>query len=51
MSFIGMPNYTPENQAIGKNGGYAFDFSALHTLTLTDEEHKILEELDAFWRT
>ena len=50
MSFFGMPNYTPENKAAGKNGGYSFDFSAIHTMTLTQEERKIVEELEAFWR-
>jgi len=51
MSFFGMPDYTPENRAAGKNGGYSFDFSAIHTMKLTDEERKIVEELDAYWRT
>jgi pyruvate-formate lyase len=45
-----MPDYTPENNAAGKHGGYCYDFSAIHTLPHTEDERKTLEELDAFWR-
>jgi len=49
-AFFGMPNYTPENRAAGKNGGYCFDFSSLYELDMTDEERGVVKELDAYWR-
>jgi len=48
--WLGMPDYTPENKIEGKQGGYCFDYSAVHTLPQNDEEKKILEELSAFWK-
>ena len=44
------PDYTPENEVGTKQGGYCFDFSALHRLPQNDEEKKALEELSAFWK-
>ena len=49
-AFFGMPDYTPESATGGKHGGYCFDFSARYTMNLSDEEKKILDELDTFWR-
>jgi pyruvate-formate lyase len=46
----GMPECTPENIVFGKHGGYCFDFSALYTMEMTDEERAVMEELTAFWR-
>jgi len=51
MAFFGMPDYTPENNFVGKNGGYSFDFSCLNNMTFTEEERKVVEELAAFWKT
>ncbi|MCL2361051.1 MAG: hypothetical protein FWC73_04455 [Defluviitaleaceae bacterium] len=51
MAFFGMPDYTPENNFVGKNGGYSFDYSAPYNMKLTDEERKIVEELAAYWKT
>jgi len=45
-----MPSYTPENQIAGKQGGYSFDFSAIHKLPQTDEERNVLADLTAFWK-
>jgi pyruvate-formate lyase len=53
-AFMRMPNYDPNNLDLpgsaGKNGGYCFDFGAKYSQTWNDEERKIIEELDAFWR-
>ena len=49
--WMGLPNYTPGNPALGKQGGYCFDFSALYTMDLSNEERKILEDLTMFWKT
>ncbi|MCL2880039.1 MAG: hypothetical protein FWF29_07330 [Treponema sp.] len=49
--WFGLPGYTPERNAEGKQGGYCFDFSSLYTLPQNDEERKILEDLYAFWNT
>lgn len=48
--WFGFPDYTPDHKTEGKQGGYCFDFSAIHTLTCCEEERRVLEELTAFWR-
>jgi len=50
MRWYDMPDVPYGNNSGGKHGGYCFDFGALYRLECTDEERKILEELDAFWR-
>jgi pyruvate-formate lyase len=50
IKWFGMPHYTPENNAFGKQGGFCFDFSAVHRLPQNDAEKKALEELTAFWK-
>jgi len=50
MAWFGMPDYTPDNPALGKHGGFCFDFSAIYTYPHTEEEGQILKELDTFWR-
>jgi len=50
MWWSGYPDYTPENDMMGKQGGYVFDFSAVYLIAKTDEEKKAMEELTAFWK-
>ncbi len=46
------PQWTPERQTAGKQGGYCFDFSAKHRLYAESDENekKQLDELTAYWR-
>jgi len=49
--WFGLPRYSPEYRAEGKQGGYCFDFSALYGLPQTDDERKTVQELTDFWKT